>query len=140
MRGSHSNQEDLDLMRVRQAVVPSLFGIISLFLIARILWLSPDHANLTRDIFLAIAIGLSGIVIWFANRSLYLKSATMLVGAAASAIKSFTGADGKPWAVVIYAVLSFWFVGESIAAIGGIVKQKKAASGSLREAGPDSTA
>jgi hypothetical protein len=57
----------------------------------------------------------------------------MLAGAVASAGKGFTGANGRPAMVIVYAILFFLFIGELIAAIGGIVKQKKAASGPLGE-------
>jgi uncharacterized membrane protein YqgA involved in biofilm formation len=107
-----------------------------LFVTARDLWISPDPANVPRDIFLAIAVGIAGIVGWLANRSLYLKSAVMLAAAVASVrIGVHRWADGSHATVIIYTITFFFFIGELITAINGIVKLKKAGPGSLGEAG-----
>jgi hypothetical protein len=110
-----------------------------LLVFARDLWISPDPANLPNDIFLAIGVGVAGIVGWLANRYLYVKSAALLAAAVASArIGIHMSADGRNLTVVLYAFMFFFFIGELITAIVGIVKQQRATSGLLREAGQDS--
>jgi len=119
---------------MRQAAYLGLCGFICLFFIARDLWISPDPASLPRDAFFAVCIGL-GLVSWLANRFLYFKSAAMLAGAVASAIKGVhRSTDGRNAIAILYAILFLFFIGELIDAIVGIVKQKRAAPGPLREA------
>lgn len=130
---------DLDLMRMWPVVFLSFCGILCLSLFARDLWIAPDPANLPHDTFVTVVVGMAGIVGWLARRSLYLKSAVMLAAAVASArLSAHRWADGSHAMVILYGFMFFFFMGELFNAIDAILKQRKAASLSLREAGQDS--